>query len=146
MNRKQLQLDVCKALLDGNKKCHGFALSESEYAVTTDGYTCFVFYENERIFDITKIADFTGLKKLFEDDENDVEIKSTGKLYVSGSGDITEQFAGENLVLYARSDVARKFKGYIMFAKSPLERIIVKDGVGRLVGLFLPVRYEKDKI
>lgn len=55
MNKKQIQIEVCKALLDVNGRCCGGFISENEFAVTTDGFKAYVFHKDECIFDIEKV-------------------------------------------------------------------------------------------
>lgn len=139
MNIKQLQMTVCKALIEG-KRCSGCFINENEFAVTVDGFTANCFPVTSCVFDIAKVALFETLKPLFEDNDKDVELKQSKKLFYS-NGEILEKYVGENLEVYVRQNIAKTYKGFRFFANSPLGRVLVKDEFGRAVGLFLPVIY-----
>ena len=145
MNRNQLQLEVCKALLNPLKRCAGAFINEDEFAITTDGFTAFVIPKNECIFDITKVKNFDGIKQVCEDKETDVEIKKTKQLFY-GENRIIEKYIGENLVVYADSKVGKIFGGYRFYASSREGRILVKDSFNRLIGLFFPVKYDESVV
>ena len=139
MNIKQLQMTVCKALIEG-KRCGGCFINEREFAVTVDGFTAHCFSVVSCVFDIGKVEPFETLKPLFEDNDKDVELKQSKRLFYS-NGDLLEKYVGESLEVYIRQDIAKTYKGFRFYANSPLGRVLVKDEVGRTVGLFLPVRF-----
>lgn len=141
MNKKQMQISVCRALLDIDKRCCGGFLNENEFAVTTDGVTAYVFFKDECIFDIEKVkkVDFT---KFFAEDENDKEMKSTNELFMQ-HGKMLEKYITETAEIYVDTDVAKNFKGFRYFASNAQSRILVKNDFGMVVGLFLPVRFYK---
>lgn len=139
MNRKQIQLEVCKGMLDQNRRCGGVVLNENEYAVTTNGFSAFVFFKSEVIFDIEKIHLLPVLKLLFADDEKDVELKRT-KEFKEYGGKLVEKYVGENLEMFADVAISKQFKHCKLFANSPNDRIIAKDELGRIVGLYMPTR------
>lgn len=148
MNRNQLQLEVCKALLDPLKRrCGGAFINEDEFAVTTDGFTAFVFHKSECVFDISKVRINEGVKKAFERHEADIEIKKTKHLFY-GDNKVIEKYTGENLVVYVDAKVAKTFEGYgcRFFASSSTSRILVKDSFDRLLGLFLPVKFDESEV
>ena len=144
MNKKQLQLAVCKALVNASR-CTGAFINEDEFAVTTDGFTAFVFAKNECVFDISKVKISEGVKKAFEGQEADVEIKKTKYLFY-GDNRVVEKYTGENLVVYADAKVAKIFEGYRFYASSSTGRVLVKDEFDRLLGLFLPVRFDESEV
>lgn len=139
MNRKQLQLEVCKALLDVNSRITASELNENEIAVTTTGYDAVVFDKNEIIFDVSKIRKFEVLKYELADHDEDECVKPTGEMF-DEHGLIIKKLKGESIELYVNNNYLKKFNGYQFFAKSSTERILAKDEFGRLVGCFLPVR------
>ncbi len=142
MNRKQMQIEVCKALLDFNKRCCGGFISENEFAVTTDGFKVYVFHKDECIFDIEKVRKFE-LKNLFAPDEKDEEMKLTNRFFKVGER-IVEKYETENAEIYVFADVSKQFKGFHFYGASSQKRILVKDDFGRLVGLFLPMKFNEE--
>ena len=144
MNRKQMQLNVCKALLDGNTRCRGHRINDNEYAVTTDGFTAYVFDIQECIFDVSRITDLPYLTEIFKDDEKDVEIKKSNDLF-EWNGKVLEKYTAENTEIYVDSKLSKQFAGFYFFTNSSNTRILVKDSFGRKMGLFLPVRYPLKK-
>ena len=140
MNRKQTQLEVCKALLDKSKTCRGHKINEKEIAVTVDGFTAYVFDITECVFDTTKLLSMPNIKDFLSENAKDIEITKSKKLFES-NGRIIEKYIGEGIELYAFADNTKHFKGLHLFANSPLSRVIARDDFGSAIGLFLPVRY-----
>lgn len=145
MNRKQIQLKVCKAMLDPFARCSCAFINEDEIAITTDGFTAFVFYKSECIFDVSKLETSEGVKKAFEKHEADVLIKKTKQLFYSNNK-VIEKYTGENLVVYVDAKFAKIFEGNSFYTSSRTDRILVKDNFGRLIGLFLPVRFDESEV
>ena len=141
MNKKQIQIEVCKALLDVNGRCCGGFISENEFAVTTDGFKAYVFHKDECIFDIEKVKKME-FKNLFASDEKDEEMKLTNKLFKVGERTV-EKYETENTEIYVYADVSKHFKGFHFYGASSQTRILVKDDFERLVGLFLPMRFNE---
>lgn len=145
MNRSQIQLKVCKAMLDPFARCSCAFINEDEIAITTDGFTAFVFYKSECVFDISKLKISEGVKKAFEEHEADVQIKKTKQLFYSHDK-VIEKYTGENLVVYVDAKFAKIFEGNSFYASSRTSRILVKDNFGRLLGLFLPVIFDESEV
>lgn len=144
MNRKQLQIEVCKALLDPNSRLAICEIDKNEFAVTTTGYDAFVFYEDEIVFDKSKIRKVEFLKEVFADSDKDEIVKPTGEMFKDHSKTL-EKLAGENVETFVDVSIMKKFSGFRFMTDSPINRILVKDHFGRLVGCFLPVRKEIKK-
>ena len=144
MNRKQLQLEVCKALL--NPDCRVFAqkLNDNEYAITTTGYDVVVFDEKEIIFDVSKIRETDVFKNILVEADNDEELKKLPLLYKDSSRTVAKCKA-ESFEIYFYTNVAKKFDGYTLYANSEHGRILAKDRLGRIVGAFLPIVFHKER-
>ena len=137
-----MQIEICKSLLDSNRRTGGCRINENEIAVTTDGFSCFVFYVKECIFDREKLPIIEALKSVCDDNEKDEPIKATGEMFRFGDKWL-RKYEGENIELYADVKIASKFEGYNLYAFSELNRVLVKDEFGRKLGVFLPTRYYK---
>lgn len=145
MNREQIQLAVCKELLNPSRRCAGVFINDDEFAITTNGFTGFVFSKNECVFDISKVRISESLKPFFVELETDVEIKKTGHLFYRGSKQVLAKYTGGNLEVYIDTKVEKTFEGYHFFASSNLGRVLAKDNFNRIVGLFLPVRFNESE-
>ena len=149
MNRKQLQIEVCKSLLDStnSRKCYFGRLNEKEIAITTTGFDAFIFNVDECVFDISRITAHDAISKVCEEHENDIKISKTTEMFFALGGKIIEKYKGENLVVYVDSALSKKFSGSgaEFFAHSPKERILVKDMFGRKIGAFLPLNVRDEK-
>ena len=140
MNKKQFQLDICKALLDGKKTVSGGRISDTEYAITANGYDCVVLSEKEIIFDVSKIRQI-DMTQIFSEAENGKELAPTGKLF-NESGYLMIELSAGGLLVYVNSVIYNKYKGNKMITRAPLGPIIVKDGFDRLIGVIMPMRKE----
>ena len=109
MNRKQMQLEVCKALLDSSKRLYGTEINEREFAVTTTGFDAFIFDKAECIFDPGQIKRLDSLSGIFEEHNDDVRITETGKMFCDSSKTYKE-YKGENLTIYVDVKFANKYK------------------------------------
>lgn len=139
MNRKAEQLNVCKAMLDSSRSVAYCELPNDTIAVTTDGFSCYVFTKKELIFDLTKLkaANFSAY---FEENAKHEPLTYTGVTIECGiQRDMLVKLKGKSFVTYARKSLFNKFKGYNLLSESPSDAIIAKDDLGQQVGLFLPV-------
>lgn len=140
LNRKQLQLNVCRAIMDSDRRCHYCEVDDNVIAVTIDGYVAYIFDKNECVFNFEKITKAPGLKCFFEDFENDVEINSTDELYNVGGGLIAEKYKGNDFEILVNTEIAKQFKDCKLYANGGRSRILVKDYFDRVVGSFLPMK------
>ena len=145
INRKQIQLNVCRALLENNGRCRACKINEKEIAVTIDGYTAYVFGVNECVFDTEKITTAEGLKPFFDDVENDTEITPSNELY-NLNGKIVEKYIGQDIEVFVDTEVIKQFKGFKLYANSSRGRILVKDCFDRIIGLCLPMRFNYEDV
>lgn len=74
MNTKQIQMEICKALLNNPEGVYGCRLYDNRIAVTTDGFRAFAFFEDDCIFDKTKLNDY-DLTPFFEENDEDIPLK-----------------------------------------------------------------------
>jgi hypothetical protein len=138
MNRRKMQLDICRAMLTPNKKLYGARTDNDEYAVT-DGYVAYVFGRDECVFDKKKLSYYDQLAGVLRNNKGDVELTRTGRLY--GESVIVVEFdAGGKFQLYANADYVKEFEGYHLFAYSQDNRVLVKDDFGKTIGRFMPRR------
>lgn len=138
MNRRKMQLDICRALLNPQKKLFGARIGKDEYAVT-NGYIAYIFGCDECVFDVSRIAHHDQLISVLSQDEKDVELTKTGNLYVKYGVDV--EFEAGDFKIYANLDYVKKFDGYHLFAYSPSSRVLAKDDFGKTVGCFMPLRW-----
>ena len=146
MNRKQIQLNICKELLNPSSRCAGVFINEDEFAITTNGFTGYIFPKNECVFDISKIRISKQLKPHFVELETDVEIKKTNYLYKTRQNKVIEKYVGKDFEVYVDTKLAKPFEGYRFFCSSSKGRILVKDNFDRSLGIFLPVRFDESEV
>lgn len=72
MNRRKMQLDICRAMLTPHKKLYGAGTDNDEYAVT-DGYVAYVFGRDECVFDTSKLAYYDQLAAVLSDNKGDID-------------------------------------------------------------------------
>lgn len=87
MNVQKIQLDIFKQMLLGNKIAGG-AISDSEIAVTYDGYRAFRLPTKSICFDRSKIMELKSISKMFNLSEDDVKLKRTDSMRAVGSGTV----------------------------------------------------------
>lgn len=150
MNRKQIQTNLFKAMLDTKNCVMAQEINENEIAFTYDGYELFVMDKRQMIVDLNKIKKVDNFIKYFEKDENDVEIffngnsKSNSPSFTPGIVELETRPKNENdkaFKVYAQAKFCRNFSDCTLKANSPLSRILAYDVFGNLIGLFLPLKY-----
>lgn len=138
MNKKQYQLEVCKAMLDHTKYIRGCDIDENTFAVTTDGFECFVFDNSEIIFDKSKIAK-SDFRHILSDNKNDIELKQTREMIIQEPFTIVKFEMGSEYI-YIKEKYVSQFKGYRLFAYSPLDRVLVKDDFENVIAVIMPFK------
>ena len=139
MNRKKLQLDICKAMLDSNSRLSACLIDEKQIAVSINGFTAYAFYLSECIFNTSQINYSDNLKEVFKDNEKDELISFTGNMRID-KGYQLEEYANENLKVYIKSEFTKNLTHYKFYAYSPINRVLIKDEFERVVGVVAPIR------
>lgn len=139
MSLKQIQLEVCKALLNGSR-VNGGAVNENEFAVTIDGCKMFVFSNKEIIFDTSKVTPL-NVEKILIENENDVEIVAT-KNYKETRGMLCREYQSQDgkFSVYIDGRQIKEFTNCLFYGNSPISRVIAKDHYGRICGVVMPVK------
>lgn len=143
MNRKQQQIEICKALLNPDSRVHYDFINDNEIAVTINGTNCFVFHKKECVFDVSKMIQSAFIKEHFCEDISDVEIKQTETMFFR-NGRMIKKYKGSYFNIYIDSKISKPFEGFRFFANSSLSRVLVKDDFDMIVGLFLPIKFKEE--
>jgi hypothetical protein len=150
MNRKQIQTNLFKAMLDGKNTVLMEEINENDVAFTYDGYELFVMDKSQMIVDLSKIKQTSGFKEYFVKDENDVSVFFNGNLKSSLTNFKPETVELESsskkeddkaFKVYAQAKLYRNFSDCTLKANSPTSRILAYDDFDNLIGLFLPLKY-----
>lgn len=136
MNRRKIQLGLCRALLD-SLELYGAQINEDEYAVA-NRHIGYVFDCKEFVLDTGKIEYSDKIADIFKDREDDVELERTDRLRDCKKA-IAVEFDAGGFAVYANLDFVNTFKGCQFYAYSPTGRVLVKDGFGKTIGLFMPM-------
>lgn len=139
------QLEICKAMLDRKNRVRGCLLNENDYAVTFDGYRCFVFGKDQVVFDISKI-EALDFGKIFEG-QGDVLLHITEDLRRMPNGQYAVKLEPENKEFYVwvNNEYLKGMESYNLLGCSPLERILIFDLIGNLVGAVLPIDMQRER-
>lgn len=133
------QLEICKAMLDRKNRVRGCMLNDNDYAVTFDGYRCFVFGKSQVVFDIGKIEPL-DFQKLFER-RKDLPLRITRDFYFTQDGHHAVKLEAENgeFHVWLRSEYLKGMDMYRLLGCSPTERVLVLDMLDNLIGAILPI-------
>lgn len=145
MNRKQIQLEVCKAMLDTNRRLCKATLEDNGVMITTDGYQAFIFNEKECIFDLSKIPERSGISSSIKDDESDEELRITNKRFIVNDKTVAE-LKSDSYTVYANVKLLNNFKGYHLYTNKDKTRVVVKDDFGIIVGMFCVMRFREGEL
>lgn len=139
MNKKQMQIDICKAMLDKNRTLCAGVLDDGMCAVTVDGVYAYVFDRNEIVFDFSKIRK-VNFTEIVSRDKSDIKLMPTGRYRTSGllHTKLFAELSGEEFNVYVDNNVIKKFESCVFIGKSESSRILALDSFGNVCGVFMP--------
>lgn len=141
MTRNKIQMDIFKAILGDSNCLHMFDLGNGNVGITTDGYIVNILAKSQIAFNLDKFKSSENVE-VFEENENDVVLRRTNRLFKTQSGEYTvAELDGGEFKTYVDVVKLKKFEDCTLKANGNETRILAYDSFG-LVGLFLPVRFE----
>lgn len=145
MVKDKLQLEVCKALIKGNR-VSGVWVNDNEFAVTPDGYKLFVFTKKEIVFDTDKCVR-SNIGQMLNEHEKDVPIKPTNRM-VAQDKVVLKEYENEKfgIKVYINEKYAKLFEDCYFYANAPISRVLIKDYHGANVGVVMPVRKRDETV
>ena len=138
-----MQMQICKSLLDANKRLCKAKINDDEVIITIDGFSAFVFFEKECIFDLSKIPNRESLRFCALTDETYERIFVTKQRFVNGNAMIAK-LENEKCIVYVDEKFIKTFDKYDLFAKGAEKPVIAKDKFGNTVGLFCAFRFHEE--
>ena len=143
MNKKQIQMQIFKALIDSNQRLCKAKINDDEVMITTDGFCAFVLFEKECVFDLNKIPEQSGIANFIKTDDTDEEVFITNKRFVQKDV-ILVKMQGKTFTVYANEKFIKMFGEYHLFANKDNSRIVAKNDFGMAVGMFCPMRFNEE--
>jgi len=146
MNRKQIQTNLFKAMLNGSERVIMSEINEDEIAFTYDGYRLFVMDSQQMVVDLSKIRKVDAIGKGLEANENDVEIKLVGAVKLDEKSlkprilEFKANKGDQELTVLLNADLYSDFKDCTLKAYAPNERVLAYDMFGMLIGSIMPLR------
>lgn len=143
IDKNKMQIEILKDLLSPRSICRLINISDEEVAIT-DGFKVIIFQADGLYIDIGLIPemsfDFTEAHK------DHPAVFETGITKKDDRGrTITKlQSADGEVVSYVQEQYTELFSGCLLYTDGGEGFVYAKDGMGNLVGLFLPMRW-KDK-
>ena len=140
MNKKQIQLLICKGMANGDSRLCKAKYGDNEVMISTDGCSAFILFENECIFDLNKIPTKKELIRTVDIKEFE-EIKITNRRFVERGLNIVE-FKGATKTIYALDKFVKMFDGNQFYTDGCF--VVVKDDWGATIGMFCPMRFKEE--
>ena len=143
IDKNKMQIEILKDLLSPRSSCRLVNISDDEVAIT-DGFKVIILQADTLYIDISLIPemsfDFSEARK------DHPAVFETGITKKDDKGrTITKlQSADGEVVSYVQEQYTKLFSGCLLYTESGDDFVYAKDGMGNLVGLFLPMRV-KDK-
>lgn len=143
IDKDEMQIEILRDLLSPCSSCRLIYMTDDEVAIT-DGYKLVVFQADELYIDIGLIPemqfDFSEARK------DHTAVFETG---ITKKGDrgrtITKlQSADGEVVSYVQEQYTKLFSGCLLYTDGGTAHVYAKDGMGNLVGLFLPMRVKEE--
>lgn len=147
MNRKQIQLEVCKAMLDAKGTMRIGDLGNGFVAVTVNGFIAYAFADNECIFDKTKIAHIAPniFQPLFEREERDEKLTKTPFL-VSFGNRIAIKYCCEKFDCYIDEKYYKQLAGLTLYASRSTGRVLAVDEFDCPVAVVMPIKVDEHEL
>lgn len=148
INKKQIQKEICNAMLDGNSRLIGAEIENNAIAVTVDGFVAYILQKNECIFDISKIraiSDRASFLEVFKENEKDKLLTITPlEAVLSSFGELKtiRRLTCEDFDCFVDVRLLKRLKGGKFYGYGSLNRILVKDDFDCPIGVVMPTRYE----
>ena len=140
MTNKQIQMEICKAMLNANKRTLIADISDGVVAVTVDGFIAYALVKDKCVFDTSKIARVgKNLKDLFEINDEDKILKAT-PYTIDYHGYIAKKLECENFNIYVKEDLYHKISNFNLYSYGKLKRILAIDDFGFPVAVVMPIR------
>lgn len=145
MNKKQIQIQIFKALIDCNTRLCKAKVNDDEIMITTDGYSAFVLFEKECFFDLSRIPEKNGIAVYLQTDETEEEIFITNRRFVDRGINVVK-IQGATYTVYANEKILNTFKNYRLFTNKDKSRVLVKNELGMTVGMFCVIRFNEEGV
>lgn len=138
-DKKKIQIDMLKAMFDSKTKMRKCDMKDS-IIVSIDCTTAFILDKSDVMIDLTKISDCPQLKD-YLDEKHSVSVRDTGLEKRELGRTIVKLRSDENdLSVYVQKSFLDKFNGGVFFGSNKTSPVIVKDGIGNVCGLIMPIR------
>ncbi len=148
INKKQIQKEICNAMLDGTNRITYAEIENNAIVVTMNGRVAYVLQKSECIFDISKIptgGNSAKLAEVFEPNENDTLLTLTPltiDIITFGIGKTIRQLTCENFDCFVDTQLLKHFMGCKFYGYGRLDRILIKDDFDCPIAVVMPIRYE----
>ena len=138
-DKKKVQIDMLKAMFDSKTKMRKCDMEDS-VIISIDGLTAFILDKSDVMIDLSKISDCSQLKDYFNA-KNNVSVRDTGLEKRELGRTIVKLHSDENdLSVYVQKPFLDKFNGGVFYGSNKTSPVIVKDGIGNVCGLIMPIR------
>lgn len=148
MNVQKIQLEIFKQMLLGNK-ISGGAISDSEIAVTHDGYRAFRLPTKSICFDLSRIVEAKCIPEMFALSENDVKLKPTNVMRVNNRRTLVLFVSCEpekrDMRVWLDNRLLSGTEDMTAYAVHPLQIVKFTDCISGSVSMVvMPVRVKED--
>lgn len=142
IDKNKLQIEILKDLLSPCSSCRLIFVSDDEIAIT-DGYKLVIFQADSLYIDTTLIPEMSF--DFSEAHKDHPAVFETGITKKDDKGrTITKlQSADGEVVSYVQEQYTKLFSGCLLYTEGGTAHVYAKDGMGNLVGLFLPMRLKE---
>ena len=137
-DKKKVQIDMLKAMFNPKTKMRKCDMEDS-VIVSIDGTTAFILDKSDVMIDLSRISDCPQLKN-YLNAEHGVPVRDVGLEKRELGKTIAKLHSDENdLSVYVQKSFLDKFNGGVFFGLSKTSPVIVKDGIGNVCGLIMPI-------
>lgn len=138
IDKSKMQIEVLRDLLSPRSRCHAVNISDDEVGIT-DGYKLVVLQRDGLYIDLTCVPDFS--MDLSEAHKDHPAVFETGITAKSEKGKTVckLQSSDGQVVSYVQEQYTKLFSGCLLYSDGGNAMVYAKDGMGQLVGLFMPI-------
>lgn len=134
----KFQTRILKALLKADELVGKCDMGAST-AIMVDNGCAVLIPNNVLVLDISGMRD-VPISDVFDTNETDCSIKTTGNIRDEAIGDIVELVTSNGEIIWAKRDYVRMFAGHTMIYNRSCNVIRVEDASRYPIGAFTPVK------
>lgn len=137
-DKKRVQVNMLKSMFNPKCKMCKCDLGDT-VLISINGVTAYCFDKSDIMIDLDKVTDADQLGEIF-DTKDLIRLNDTG-MRKQGYTNIIAKLSSddESLAVYVDQKYINEFSACVFYGTSPKSPVFVKDAIGNVVGMIMPI-------